>query len=525
MTLSRVCIWENGHWELITAEEAHRRHPKGASANSGLFMCDYCGQYVTLATGPVVKPYFRHSRGEDDKSCPERTFGDEVIRERFIKEKHLPLRLVLTEDYNDKLRIQRLEIGIIQIPDELLQANQTASISIYAYRNNKMLYSRQYSIERLLPTGTTYFDAGIDAPDCFAIELRDASTDLRNYLPSMVSALTDSNLFDAYTGKMLPKDADVVVNRKYILITTGFISNTNAVHAVRILSPFNRKAYMIWAEKYSEEAARFFLEHHARLTDVPMKFTPIWPPVVRSQHIILHKGNYVYFFEQGYLTNEYTYPSTFIHRQPILMTPYVNLLKVGCSSRQQFISLGRSNVLKYEYLWQEELERKTELPTIKVTDLQNNMLDQDEYEKIQKNTVFVEPQLDVAAYIYDQNRNITYISNMKAESRYRVTLPAGGAMKIYAGMDCIRCIALQRPIQAVKHNHADICDEKLYQALGDCKGNEIFIAHTFGVLAENMNGYPLCRTWLLKRIRQGKISADAKHLLQETFATRKEKTD
>ena len=48
-SLTHVCMWSDNGWERITAEQAAKRHPGGTvSAHSGLFMCELCGQYVSL---------------------------------------------------------------------------------------------------------------------------------------------------------------------------------------------------------------------------------------------------------------------------------------------------------------------------------------------------------------------------------------------------------------------------------------------------------------------------------------------
>lgn len=75
-SLTHVCMWSDHGWKRITAEQAARLHPGGTvSARSGLFMCELCGQYVTLTDGDINVRYFKHSAYEKSKDCPERTFG------------------------------------------------------------------------------------------------------------------------------------------------------------------------------------------------------------------------------------------------------------------------------------------------------------------------------------------------------------------------------------------------------------------------------------------------------------------
>lgn len=57
-SLTHVCMWSDNGWKRITAEQAARLHSGGTvSARSGLFMCELCGQYVTLTDGDINVRY------------------------------------------------------------------------------------------------------------------------------------------------------------------------------------------------------------------------------------------------------------------------------------------------------------------------------------------------------------------------------------------------------------------------------------------------------------------------------------
>lgn len=53
MPLNHVCQWKDKGWKKITIQQVAKEAPYGVSAKSGLFMCEVCGQYVTLASGNV----------------------------------------------------------------------------------------------------------------------------------------------------------------------------------------------------------------------------------------------------------------------------------------------------------------------------------------------------------------------------------------------------------------------------------------------------------------------------------------
>ena len=95
--LTHVCMWSDDKgWVHITAEEASELHPGGkVSACSGLFMCELCGQYVTLTDGKINRRYFKHSLAEKDKDCPQRTFGTGCSIPHKPQEHELPIRIQL----------------------------------------------------------------------------------------------------------------------------------------------------------------------------------------------------------------------------------------------------------------------------------------------------------------------------------------------------------------------------------------------------------------------------------------------
>ncbi len=93
-SLTHVCMWSDNGWKRITAEQAAKLHPGGTvSAHSGLFMCELCGQYVSLTDGTVQTRHFRHSAYEKSKNCPERIFGAGYSISYGSHEHELPIRI------------------------------------------------------------------------------------------------------------------------------------------------------------------------------------------------------------------------------------------------------------------------------------------------------------------------------------------------------------------------------------------------------------------------------------------------
>ena len=73
-------------------------------------------------------------------------------------------------------------------------------------------------------------------------------------------------------------------------------------------------------------------------------------------------------FVEGNVATVKTFPSTAV-RQLNHNVSYPKLYEIHCSSRQQLISAGRTQVLQYTYFWKEQLNQTGLSPEILVTDL------------------------------------------------------------------------------------------------------------------------------------------------------------
>jgi hypothetical protein len=105
-------MWSDNGWKRITAEQAAKLHPGGTvSAHSGLFMCELCGQYVSLTDGAVQTRHFRHSAHEKSKNCPERILGAGYSISYGSQEHDLPIRITGVSSSSF-----RFEVGLIRAP-------------------------------------------------------------------------------------------------------------------------------------------------------------------------------------------------------------------------------------------------------------------------------------------------------------------------------------------------------------------------------------------------------------------------
>lgn len=136
--LTHVCMWADNGWKPITAEQAAKSHHSGTvSANSGLFMCELCGQYVTLTGANIRNSYFKHSAYEKSKDCPERTFGVSYSLSYNPKEYDLPIRIIVSPPSF------HFEIGLIRVPANLLNNNFCVQIQAVDATDSTFIFSKE----------------------------------------------------------------------------------------------------------------------------------------------------------------------------------------------------------------------------------------------------------------------------------------------------------------------------------------------------------------------------------------------
>lgn len=303
-SLNHVCMWSEHGWIRVTAEEAARIHPGGTvSVHSGLFMCELCGQYVTLTNGDTRIRYFKHSAFEANKNCPERTFGPYYMPEYNPGEHELPIRLVLKDNTFS------LELGLLYVPETILRRQSEKKITITTSTGKEFVYS----FERLNCDTITYLSIGNEPSPRYKLT---SSDELVAFWPRIVNGIdARGSVFEKKTGKMLPLDADIQIGKKYLLLTNDRYIWCRQTDGLRITKACeNRVGWKTWcvyeieATKLSEYAAKFFLDRHYRLTDIPMRLTPIWPLHIETPYIIKHGKNDMIMHVSG---NRSATPKTF----------------------------------------------------------------------------------------------------------------------------------------------------------------------------------------------------------------------
>jgi hypothetical protein len=500
-------MWTRHGWKRTTIAEVSLKHPGGSvSSHSGLFMCELCHQNVALATGDKRR-YFKHSSSEADKSCPERTFNSSSSLTFNAKDYELPIKIITNR--NDF----RFELGLLYVPEAIINCQAIQSVRIKPF--HKEAFS--YSFERLNLEGITYLPIGQMPSSEYKIFAPEA---LMKYWPRKVKGVDQNgSIFDYFTGKMLCRDSDTQVQKKYYLLTTDSLRD-NRVSSIRVNIACKKNydnivwyLYVIKALELDQEAADFFLSFHCRLTDEPLRIHPIWPVHIETPYVIKHFENYtIMHLSGGRSVTQKTFPSAPI--QKFQCKTGEQVVKITCNDRQQLISLGDTNILEYFYLWKEKLDKSTISIDIDVQDGAGAIIENGEHINL--------PDAGIIKILapYD-GYVIKYRENHIVEKRKLVPniqliidgVTYGLKIKILQGLDIVWQVSFCKRKQSIVG-----ADEQLFRKLNNLKGYSVRVPHSFGAVAEKLRGYPKTKDWIYSTVKNGFANQDAiKYLRKYVF--------
>lgn len=499
--LTHISIWSDRGWSKIVIEEAIQIFPDTVSSYSGTFFCELCGQFVTL-TGPggLIR-HFRHSSHEADKNCPERTFSSGSYYNYSDTNRSLPYRIKIAGKQLD------FQIGFIALPNELFKQTQGETLEILAGTSRRKFNINQ---ERFSSEGTAYISVGAEPLTQYHLCYSNTNSVAKFFWAEIVYGIEDiGTLFDKESGKRLPHDADVMLGTPYYLITKNNIRDRYSdVKIIKVMDTRNNwHIYEIQATQLTNEAAKFFLNYHARLTDKPSILIPVWPPCVQRPHILLHNVRDLAFLHIGN-SEAKIFPTSYLPHESVDNVNNVSFVSLKCSGRQQLISIGRTNILRYMYLWESVLKQRTPFPSIRVTDVSGNDLEDNEFDTLPKySSLAVRTLYDGYIEIIENDMTCVHL-DLSADKALEIdSLRLGQSVRIYQGLDCIREITFLRHHVRIGPNESD---NILFNKLSQYDGfKQIPVPHSLGAIVNKMHDMPKTNKWLRAKIRKQLIPEKA----------------
>lgn len=510
-SLTHVAIWTQNGWKRISPEAAGRIYPYGkVSANCKTFMCELCGQYVSFAFNGYTY-YFMHNLAEEDKNCPERTFGHGYNYSYTAGEHELPIKIKLTEPAGFEL-----ELGLIPVPQELVKDQTDKKITISSTQSDDLNYI--YSFDRLNSDAITYLPIG--TIPCSQYELSAPEEIQSGYWPKQVRGVPSKGaVFDGRSKRILPEDADVTVGKEYYLMVPYEIYREYADVTIRFVTKQGTGwhvwyLYSIVASDMTRQAAQFFLHYSCRLTKEPITIQPIWPVYIQSPYIIRHREDPVWLHIKGRgdITTK-PYPAANMTYYP---AGQEIIYAINSNIRQQMISVGRANVLEYTYLWKDNLDVKTKNVEIEVLDKNGTPLDSGIRHQLPvDNFVRVKAPYDGSILVKENGFTIEK-RPLKPQSETEVDdIRFGKEIIITQGLD----IVWSAQFQQERRQENGLREQEFLELLRQSHARKISIPHTLSAIVPKLKEYPKIKKWLFGKMRSGYIEEDALKNLKKIVRT------
>ncbi len=500
MSLDNVFYWHKGSWRKITAEDYVKNISKGkVPAKGKIFWCEMCGQFVTLANGDINKPHFRHTSTDSKKDCEDRSknFAKTDWFHSNKPPQNLPIKICVEQnDFHFK-------IGLIKIPPQIYNAVKNCRIKITA--DEKTLNYCVLS-DYLIEDKITWLDVKNIPLESYSLTLEPEIPEVNFYWTEKIEGVNSyGTLFDAKTGRKILYDADIKVNTKYLLLVTEGVSPLKGV-TVKTLAHKNFEGkkwrlYEVEATELSEEAAKFFLNYHCRLTEKPISITPIYPVHTQDEDIIHCNSERIFFYFFGSAKIKF-FPDTKTFESP--EKDNGQLIEIEIDKRHQMAAIGRSQPLQYLYVWKDLQTSETPFPTVEVKDLKENLISSGVYHKLPKGSALqVYAKFDFQI-VFSQNDVVKQKIFQKGGNFSNVPVSFGTKIKIFQGLDCVFEVTYEREIKGNLQ-----ADEELFLKLERGGGRKIKIPHTLGSFADKLKDYPKVKSWLYKNIRAGFVSEES----------------
>lgn len=363
-TLKHVLTWNESQksWGYIKAEEAAAVFKRSVKAHERVFICELCGQSVSLTQGGSVIAHFRHDRAEDIKNCPERA-------EVGVSADHSPdaFSLPLKLEYDAYAQAFSLHLGLI-FPTNLPTTDDKFFIASLNDNGQSYLRPDAYCFSRY--RGKTIDYERLIPADTYRLTVPAHLKSLLRWPEAITGvSLAAGTVFDGTNGKRIPADGDIEVGKDYLLLIDRWSPKKNlslqqsqaGLHIEEL--PLNMSnslskwgLFRIRADDNSFAAAAFFMAFGLRLTKEPVQLFPLWPLTVKRPYTILSCTPCVHFFAQGQNTRNHMLPGD-NQLQGHTTSDVPHIVTARIVPPRSLLSAGRRTVLKYTFLEQQPLPK------------------------------------------------------------------------------------------------------------------------------------------------------------------------
>lgn len=514
MPLEHVSMWhETLGWQRISINEADSLFSETVSADSHLLICDLCHKHVIFVKGIKPKSYFKHNNGDPDKECDDRTqalsrSGQEILRSTITN----PMRLIVTHN------LFYLEVGFLPMPNDILEQAEKMKLQACVLAKEKVLLTKNIDRSNFSSEMTVFHPIKNCFSEKYQIKIvpdNNIGTNLPLFNREFQGLNTNGTLFDYQSGKKIPLDGDVEVNKKFYLLTSNlYIGVPLDIEIYKVLPQGIYCLYTVVAHKVTKSTSEFFLRYRARLTNVPTKIVPVWPVLHEGDHYIETDRHKLLFFLKGDSSVKIEPPISArnidVYRP--CETDSVQLICINNASRIRMVWAARLSVLKYlsvrynpdEVVYSDITLEQVSACTEDQTTLNNGI----HYSLPKRKRLYVTVKYD-GQVVRKRNNEVIYSKKVKAnETVLLERISYGEDIFVYHGMDESLSVSFRRGDRTGSQN-----DSAVLAALNACTGVYVKFPHRIGWIVSKLAGMPNTKAFVLATMQEGRIRKDAIKLI------------
>lgn len=517
MALDHVSMWnESRGWTRISAEQADGLFAVTVSVNERVFLCDLCHQYVTFVKGIRQSSHFKHSRGESEKECADRSQAIEQDgQELLLKSITNPIRII------EDAKSFQLEIGFLPMPESILLQAQEQNMQVRVYAAKRLLLTKNIDVSSFSTEEVTYYPIGNICSDTYI--LRTTSQGESYPLPMLNRDFPGLNsfgtLFEKTSRRRIPIDGDVVVDKEYYLLTSEYIGHPWDISITKLLSVGAYTLYNVSAQKITKETTGFFFTFRCRLTSAPSKLIPIWPVLHEGEHFVETNNRRLFFLHKG---------DSSLCVDPPHMLRQIRTCSLDTSDGAQLVSIdnvsfirmllaARLSVLRYMTIYYTQNYRdyvpvtRYEEPDIYTHD-QQPLTGGIHSSLPRRNCLYLTAKYD-GKVIRTKRGMLYYSAKLRADETVVLDgIQWGERIVVYQGLDVATSLLFERERIA---SHPS--DESIYRTLLSCKGRIVVFPQRYSWMISRMRNMPKTQAFLYaarrrRRIRQDALQIIGKHM-------------
>lgn len=521
MSLNHVSYWENGNWHHITAKEASKKsHNNTIRANEKELLCDLCNHFVTLSVGKTIDPYFKHSKGDIDKNCPERS-----KQALFTLPTHFAgLKIVI-----DKKQKFHLELVL----------PHAANPGLSKYQNLGIYHKHHKKIQKIAPVkiNSNNFSTKVNLGSTVANKYT-----LYNDLPDHSDKIADFKtlqskylIFRSSDGMRVNLGGELNPNNEYIVLTTKnsftypginekLLARSNGWNVYRIsfdthfgsnkLSPF------LQLNDLSNDAGIDY-----RITQNVADVDLIWPEHFKNKDGINYLGDTLYLYKHGQAWLDYAPRS---NKRSNLNQD--RLLQLFEDSKLFTLKPDDNNgmVVAYGRNVNDITNYKQFIPCSQSAKQPGNNLSLQPY--LKKKNHYIKPLYNATLKQYVGKFEVSSQS-LEANKPFRLpNLAAGSSLKVFYGADCVfsqtaKVNKAQAKTSQSKPSTTDkssanndqsrLNDSKLLSLLKKQTGETATFTIVSNQLKKLLADCPTTYQWVCNQARQQSITIKAKNILNK----------